>query len=97
MTLSTCLRGMAENSSFLYSRAVFVSYLPIVFGFWWYLQGIWQSIHFREECRFFLLFLRLWQFSWAIAHSFGVLSRFTRPMTLSTCLRGLIKNSFFVF
>jgi hypothetical protein len=35
-----------------------------------------------------LPYLCLWPFSWAIDHSFGVLGRFTWPMTLSTCLRG---------
>jgi hypothetical protein len=30
-------------------------------------------------------FLRLWAFSWAIAHSFGVPGWFTRSMTLNTC------------
>jgi hypothetical protein len=33
---------------------------------------------------------------WAIAHSFGVSVWFTRPMTLSTCLRGMTKNSSFL-
>jgi hypothetical protein len=28
MTLSTCLRGMTKNSSFLRFRAIFVSYCP---------------------------------------------------------------------
>jgi hypothetical protein len=28
MTLSTCLRGMTKNLSFLHFRAVFVSYCP---------------------------------------------------------------------
>jgi hypothetical protein len=41
------------------------------------------------------LFLRLWPFLWAIAHSFGVLGGFTWPMTLSTCLRGMTKNLLF--
>jgi hypothetical protein len=35
------------------------------------LQGIWQSVHFREECQIFLSFLRLWLFLWSIAHHFG--------------------------
>jgi hypothetical protein len=52
MTLTTCLRGMSQNLSFL----------------------------------------RLWPFSWSIAHSFGVPGRFTWPMTLSTCLRGMTKT-----
>jgi hypothetical protein len=42
------------------------------------------------------LFLCLWAFSWAIAHSFGVPGWFTRSMTLSTCLRGMTKNSSFL-
>jgi hypothetical protein len=31
--------------------------------------------------------------SWAIAHSLGFPGRFTRPMTLSTCLGGMTENS----
>jgi hypothetical protein len=41
-------------------------------------------------------FLRLWPFSWAIAHYFGVLGQFTRNMTIYTCLRGMTKNSSFL-
>jgi hypothetical protein len=40
--------------------------------------------------------LRLWPFSLAIAHSIGVPGLFTRPMTLSTFLRGVTKNSSFL-
>jgi hypothetical protein len=32
MTLSTCLRGMSKNSSFLHFRAVFMSYCPQFWG-----------------------------------------------------------------
>jgi hypothetical protein len=32
MTLSTFLRGMTKNSSFLHFRAVFVSYCPLFWG-----------------------------------------------------------------
>jgi hypothetical protein len=42
-------------------------------------------------------FLRLWPFSWAIAHSFWILGWFTRPITLSTCFRGTTKNSPFLY
>jgi hypothetical protein len=43
-----------------------------------------------------LSFLHLWPFLWAIAHIFGVPGRFTWPMTLSTCLRGMTKTCHFL-
>jgi hypothetical protein len=41
-------------------------------------------------------FCILGPFSWAIAHSFGVLGWFTRPMILSTCLSDMTKNLSFL-
>jgi hypothetical protein len=43
-----------------------------------------------------LLFLHVWPFLWAIAHSFGVPGWSTRPMILSIYLRGMTKNSSFL-
>jgi hypothetical protein len=65
-------------------------------GFRGDLQGRWHSVHVWEAwpktCRFNVI----GPFSWAIVHSFRVLGWFTRPMTLSTCLRGMTKNSSFL-
>jgi hypothetical protein len=95
MKLSACLRGMTKNSSFLHFRAVFMSYRPLFRGYV-EIYKEYDSLYILERNDHFFLFLRLWQFSWAIAHSFGVLSWFIRPMTLSTCLRGVTKNSSFL-
>jgi hypothetical protein len=40
--------------------------------------------------------MRLWPFSWTIAHSFGVAEWLTRLMTPSTCLSGMTKNTSFL-
>jgi hypothetical protein len=40
--------------------------------------------------------LRLWPFLWAISHCLWGSGGFTWPMTLSTCLRGMTKNSPFL-
>jgi hypothetical protein len=95
MTLSTCLRGMTQNSSFLRFRTVFVSYCPL---FWRSMEIYkeYDSLYILERYdKKGLSFLHVWPFSWAIAHSFGVPGWSTRPMTLSTCLRGMTKNSSF--
>jgi hypothetical protein len=70
--------------------------LPTVLGFRGDLQGPWQSVHVWEAWPKTRLFCVLGPFSWAIAHNFGVLEWFTRSMTLSTCLRGMAKNSSFL-
>jgi hypothetical protein len=90
------LRGMTKNSSFLHIRAVLVSYCPL----------FWGSMEIYEEYDSLyilvrndkknLSFLRVWPFSWAIADSFGVPGWSTRPMTLNTCLRGMI-NKLIIF
>jgi hypothetical protein len=43
-----------------------------------------------------LVVLRFRSFLWANAHIFGVPGLFTMPMTLSTFLRGMTKNSSFL-
>jgi hypothetical protein len=95
MTLSAYLRGMTKNSSFLRFSAVFMSYRPLFRGYV-EIYKEYDSLYILERNNAFLLFLHLWQFSWAIAHSFGVLGWFTRLMTLSTCLRGVTNNSSFL-
>jgi hypothetical protein len=96
MTLSICLRGMTKNSSFLHVRAIFVSYCPL---FWGSVEIYkeYDSLYIlvrndKKTCRFCML----GPFLWAIAHSFGVPGWSTRPMTLSTCLRGMI-NKLIIF
>jgi hypothetical protein len=69
--------------------------LPTVLGFWADLQGPWHLVHFLEGLQKTRCFCILGPFSWAIAHSFGVLDWFTWSMTLGTCLRGMTKNSSF--
>jgi hypothetical protein len=135
MTLSTCLKGITKNLSFLHFRDVFVSYCPK----FWSSEVIYKAHNtlyiferpnkknssflrfrtvFMSQCPFFwnsraiykeydnLYILErdvkkthhfwvLCPFSWA-AHSFCVPGWFIRPMTLSTCLRGMSKNSSFL-
>jgi hypothetical protein len=96
MTLSTCLRGMTKNSSFLHFRAIFVSYCPLFWGSVEIYQK-YDSLYILERNdKKNLSFLHVRPFSWAIAYSFGVLGWSTRPMTLSTCLRGMI-NKLIIF
>jgi hypothetical protein len=80
MRLSTCLKGMTKNSPFLYFRAIFMSYCPL----FWVSEVIYKS------------FWRFWAVSWDIVHSFGFSGWFWRPMTLSTSLIGMTKNSSFL-
>jgi hypothetical protein len=72
--------------------AVFV---PTILGLWWDLHGLWHSVHVWEAWPKLVVFAFL-AVSWAIAHSLGFLGWFTRPMTLSICLRGMTKNSSFL-
>jgi hypothetical protein len=74
----------------------FCELLPIVLEFRGDLQGLWHSVHVWEAWQKTHRFCVLGQFLWAIAHSFGIPGWFTRPMTLSTCLRGMTKNSSFL-
>jgi hypothetical protein len=91
MTLSTCLRGMTKNSSFL-RLWPFLWAMPIVLGFQGDLQGWWHSVHVWEAWPKTCHFNVIGPFSWAIVHGFGFLGWFTSPMTLSTCLWGMTKN-----
>jgi hypothetical protein len=75
---------------------VFVSYCP---QFWD--SGLIYKAHdtqhiFQRRDQKLIVFCILGLFSWAIAHSFGVPEWFTRSMSLSTCLRGMTKNSSFL-
>jgi hypothetical protein len=73
-----------------------MSYCPL---FWGFMENYkeYDSLYILERNdKKYLLFLCLWPFSWAIAHSFGVSGWSTRPMTVSTCLRGVTKNSSFL-
>jgi hypothetical protein len=70
VTLSTCLRGMTKNLSFLHFRAVFVSYSP---QFW-----VFGVIFKPMTLSTFLIcmtknssFLHLWPFLWPIVHCLG--------------------------
>jgi hypothetical protein len=70
--------------------------LPTVLGFRGDLQGRWHSVHFLEGWPKTHPFCVLGPFSWAIVHSFRVLGWLTRPMTLTTCLRGMTENTSFL-
>jgi hypothetical protein len=95
MTLSTCLGGMIQNSSFLHLWP-FSWAIAHYFGVLGDLQGIWQSVHVWEAWPKTHHFYVLGLFSWAIVHSFGFPRWFTRLVTLSLCLRGMTKNSLFL-
>jgi hypothetical protein len=72
MSLSTCLRGMTKNSSFLRLRAVFVSYCPLFWGSK-EIYKEYESLYILERNdKKDLTFLYVWPFSLAIAHSFEV-------------------------
>jgi hypothetical protein len=70
--------------------------LSVVLGFQSDLQGPWHSVYFWEAWPKTHRFCIWGPFWWAIAHSFGVPEWFIRSMTLSTCLRGMTKNSSFL-
>jgi hypothetical protein len=72
-----------------------VSYFPLFWGSR-DLHGPWYSIHVWEAWPKNCHFCILGPFSWAIAHCFGFLRWFTRPKTLTTCLRGMSQNSSFL-
>jgi hypothetical protein len=70
MTLSTCLRHMTKNLSFLHFWAIFVSYSPQ----FWVFEEIFKPMTLSTclTCMTTnLSFLRLWPFLWAISHCFG--------------------------
>jgi hypothetical protein len=119
MTLSTCLGGMTENSSFLHLWTFlwaiahyfgvlgqfirnmtictcFRELLSIVLGLWGDLQGPWHSVNVWEAWPKTHHFYVFEPFSIAIVHSFGFPGWFSRPMTLSTCLTRMTKNSIFL-
>jgi hypothetical protein len=84
-----------KNSSFLRFRAIFVSYCPLFWGSMEIYKAHDTEYILERNGDFFLSFLSLWIFSWAIAHNFGVPGWSTRTMTLSTCLRGMTKTCLF--
>ena len=83
----TCLRVMTKTHCFrLYGH--FHELLRTFFEF----QGdlhVWQ-LWTKTRC-----FCILWLFSWVIAHSFGVLGRFTTIIRPDTCLRASPKTPHF--
>jgi hypothetical protein len=89
------LRGVTKNSSFLRCRAVFLSNCPLFWGSMEIYKEYDSPYIFERHDQKLIVFCILWPFSWAIAHSFGVLEWFTMSMTLSTCLWGMTKNSSF--
>jgi hypothetical protein len=88
MTLNTCLRDISKICRFCISGP-FSWAIVHCLGLRGDLRGIWQSVHFRKKRQKNLSVLHLWPFLWAIAYSFGLPGWFTRPTTLSTCLRGM--------
>jgi hypothetical protein len=75
--------------------AVFVSYCPL-FGVLGDLHGPWHLVHVWEAWPKTPRFCVLGPFSWAIAHCFGFPRWFTRPVTLTKCLRCMTKNLSFL-
>jgi hypothetical protein len=74
----------------------FVSYCPQFWGFGVIYKAQDTQYIFERRDQKLVVFCILGPFSWAIAHSFGVPELFIRSMTLSTCLRGMTKNSSFL-
>jgi hypothetical protein len=58
-------------------------------------HGPWHLVHVWEAWPKTHHFCVLGSFSWAIAHCFWIPRWFTRPMTLTKCLRGMTKNPSF--
>jgi hypothetical protein len=86
---------MTKNSLFSIFYGHFHELLPIVLGFRDDLQGPrYSGTCLRDMYKKHCLHV-LSSFCWAIAHLFGVLGQFTRPMTLGTCFKGMTKNSSF--
>jgi hypothetical protein len=94
MTLSTSLTGIAKNSSFLRFRAVFVGYCPLFWGSM-EIYKKYDSLYILgrndENCHF-CIYGRFCELLPTVLGFRGS----TRPMTLSTCLRGMTKNSSFL-
>jgi hypothetical protein len=95
MTLSTCLRGMTKNLSFLHFRAVFVIYSPQFWVFEVFFKPMTLStclICMTKTSSFFFVYGRFCELLPTIRGSGG----FTWPMTLTTCLIGMTKHSPFL-
>ena len=92
---NTCLRDMTKNLLFLCLMVVFMSYCPQFSGSKVICMVCKDTIHIWEWWPKPYRFRVLWTFSCAIAHCFGVLGRFARPIKLNSCLRDMTKNSLF--
>ena len=73
----------------------FHEFLPTVFGFQLDLHASEEPLHVWDIWLKIRSFPVLWLFSWAIAHNFMVLGRFTATLRNDTCLRVMTKNSSF--
>jgi hypothetical protein len=95
MTLSTCLRGMTKNLSFLHFRAIFVSYCPQfwVFGVIFKAHDTWYLFDRHNQKFVVFLFMAVFVSYFPLFWGSG---GFTWPVTLGTCLRGMTKNSSFL-
>ena len=75
--------------------AIFMSYFPRFLGSSWICM-VWQTHYmfgrYDHKLFVFTFYCRLWPFSWAIAHSFGVLDGFACLVITLTCLRDMIRN-----
>jgi hypothetical protein len=94
MTLSTCLRGMSKTCRFYifgpFSWAIVHSFgFSRCFSSPWHLVLVWST---WPKTRRFCVYGRFCELLPTIWGSGG----FTWPMTLSTCLRGMTKNSPFL-
>jgi hypothetical protein len=93
MILGSYLTCMTKHLSFLCIWP-FLWAISHCFGVLGDLHGPWHLVHVWEAWpkthRFCVLG------SWAIAHCFGFSRWFTRPMTLTKCLRGMTKNPSFL-
>jgi hypothetical protein len=95
MTLSTCLRGMTKNLSFLHFWAIFMSYCPQfwVFRVIFKAHDTWYLFDRHEQKLIVFGFMAVFVSYFPLFWGSG---RFTWPVTLSTCLRGMTKNMSFL-
>jgi hypothetical protein len=92
MTLSTFLRGVTKNSSFLHFMAILMSYCPHLWG-----SRVIYKVHdtqyqFKRHDKNSSFLRDYGYFPELLPTILGVPGWSTRPMTLSTCLRGMTKT-----
>jgi hypothetical protein len=96
MAPSTFFRGVAENSSFLCFRAIFLSYWPLFWGSVEIYKEYDSLCILESHAKTLVIFCVYGRYCELLPIVLGLPGWFTRPMTLSTCLRGWPKTRHFL-